>query len=224
MGIFNGTIRIYTPEDLSPEFKAAVGSVLNEERGGGYWVWKSYIINDMLNKLNEDDILLYADAGCTLQPKGVPRLKEYVEMISKASGKSIIGMRLPFPERLWTSSAIFEHFGLTPEDERWTTNQLLGGVSMYRKCKESLEFVSAWLKKAMEHPRLFTDENNEESKVKNPGFTQNRHDQSVFSILLKSPPYKDSAVIINEEIEVGGEYLPKPDASALPIIASRKKG
>jgi hypothetical protein len=43
------------------------------------------------------------------------------------------------------------------------------------------------------------------------------------AILLKSPPYKDSAVIINEEIEVGGEYLPKPDASALPIIASRKK-
>jgi hypothetical protein len=223
MGVFNGTIRTYSPEDLSPEFKAAVGSVLNESRGGGYWVWKSYIINDMLSKLNEDDILLYADAGCVLQPKGVPRLKEYFEMISKASGKSIIGMRLPFPEQKWTSSAIFEHFGLTPEDERWTTNQLLGGVSMYRKCKESLEFVSAWLKMAKEHPRLFTDENNEESKVKNPGFTQNRHDQSIFSILLKSPPYKDSAVIMDEEIELAAEYLPKADPSALPILASRKK-
>jgi len=218
MGIFNGTIRIYGPEDLSPEFKAAVGPTLNEARGGGYWLWKAYIIKDMLTRLNEDDILLYADAGCSLQPVGLPRLKEYVEMISKSSGKSVLGMMLPHPEQKWTSSAIFEHFGLTPEDERWTSNQILATVSMYRKCKESLEFVNAWVKEAMEHPKLFTDENNQESKVKNPGFIENRHDQSIFSILIKSSPYKDCAVIINEEIETAGKNVTK-----FPIYAKRKR-
>jgi hypothetical protein len=223
MGVFNGKIRMYSPEDLSAEFKEAVGPTLNEARGGGYWLWKPYIIKDMLTQLNEDDILLYVDCGCTLQPKGAQRIKEYAEMISKASGKSILGMELPFKGSSWTSSAIFDHFGVTPEDERWNSNQILGGTHMYRKCKESLDFIDAWLDIAMNHPRLFTDDDNEESKRRIPGFRENRHDQSIFTILIKSPPHKGNAHIINEEIELSSEYLPKPDSSILPIIASRKK-
>lgn len=223
MGVFNGNIRIYTPADLSPDFTAPLADTLKEKRGGGYWLWKPYIIKDMLNQLNEDDILLYVDCGCTLQPKGAPRIKEYAEMISKASGKSILGMELPFKENIWTSSAIFEHFGITPEDERWNSNQILTGTHMYRKCKESLDFIEAWLEIAKKHPRLFTDDNNNESKQRNPAFMENRHDQSIFSILLKTPPHKNTAHIINEEIERSADYLLKPDPSALPISALRKR-
>jgi hypothetical protein len=177
----------------------------------------------MLEQLNEDDILLYVDCGCVLQPKAAQRIKEYADMISKASGKSVLGMELPFKENEWTSSAIFDHFGITPEDERWKSNQILTGMHMYRKCKESLEFIEAWLDVAKNYPRLFTDENNEESKRRNPAFIENRHDQSVLSILLKSPPYKNTAQIIKEEIELADVYTPKQDPSVLPILASRKK-
>jgi len=218
MGIFNGNIRIYSPEDLSSEFKAAVGPTLQEKRGGGYWSWKPYIINDMLNQMKEDDILLYADAGCALQPVGLSRLKEYIDMISKASGKCILAMRLEFPENNWTSSAIFEHFGIQPEDERATSNQILATVSMYRKCKETMALVSAWLKVAMEHPELFTDKDNDESKKKRPAFTENRHDQSIFSVLLKSPPHSESTVIIDEEIEARDKNISK-----FPIFAGRSR-
>lgn len=223
MGVFNGQIRIYTPAELSPDFTAPLAETLKEKRGGGYWLWKPYIIKDMLEQLNEDDILLYVDCGCVLQPKGAERIKEYAEMISKASGKSVLGMELPFKESSWTSSAIFDHFGVTPEDERWNSNQILTGMHMYRKCKESLDFIDAWLDTAKNHPRLFTDDNNEESKRRIPGFRENRHDQSTFSILIKSPPHKNTAQIINEEIEVATEYLPKADPSSLPIIALRKR-
>jgi len=220
MGIFNGNIRVYSPEDLSPEFKATVGPTLNEARGGGYWLWKPYIINDMLSKLKEDDILLFVDAGCILQPAGLPRMKEYVDMISKDSGKCMLVMSLEieFPENNWTSSAIFEHFGVPSENARATSAQVITGMSMYRKCKESMALVAAWLKTAMEHPELFTDKFNEESKVKRPAFTENRHDQSVFSILVKSPPHNDHVLIIHEEIEGRNKNLSKR-----PIIAARKK-
>jgi hypothetical protein len=218
MGVFNGKIRMYSPEDLSAEFKEAVGPTLNEARGGGYWLWKPYVIKDMLTQLNENDILLYADAGCSLQPVAVSRLKEYVEMISTSSGKSVLAMRLPHPEQKWTSLAIFDHFGLTPEDDRRTSNQILATVSMYRKCKESLDFIDAWLEMAKKNPRLFTDDNNEETKRKNPEFMENRHDQSIFSLLIKSPPHKDYAVIFDEEIEIAGKNISK-----FPIFAARKK-
>ena len=94
MGCFNGQIKVYTPEDLSEEFKKAVGDILNETRGGGYWTWKPYIIMDMLTKLKDNDILVYADSGCTLHPEGIPRLKEYAEMISPSTNKAVLAMRL----------------------------------------------------------------------------------------------------------------------------------
>jgi len=219
MNIFNGNIRIYSPEDLSEEFKAAVGQTLQEPRGGGYWVWKPYIINDMLNQLNEDDILVYTDAGCTLQPAGVPRLKEYINMISKDSGKCVLAMRLEFPENNWTTSAIFEHFGIPPENDRAESNQVLTGASIYRKCKGSMALVSAWLKTAMERPELFTNVFNEEAKVKRPAFYENRHDQSVFSVLVKSPPHNEHVVIIDEEIEGRSKTI---EPSKIPIYATRK--
>ena len=36
------------------------------ERGGGYWLWKPYVLFDALSKVDEGDIIVYADAGCTL--------------------------------------------------------------------------------------------------------------------------------------------------------------
>lgn len=220
MGVFNGNIRIYGPDDLSAEFKATVGPTLDEPRGGGYWLWKPYIINDMLNQLKEDDILLYVDAGCVLQPAGVPRLKEYIDMISKGSGKSVLAMRLEFPEYQWTSANIFDHFDIQPQNERAKSTQILTGTSMYRKCNESMALVSAWLKMAMEHPELFTDKHNQEKQAKREGFIQNRHDQSIFSILVKSPPHNATVAVIDEEIEGRNKTIP---VDKIPILAARKK-
>jgi hypothetical protein len=42
---------------------------LNNHRGFGYWLWKPYIINKLLEKLSEGDILIYADSGCGLHKK-----------------------------------------------------------------------------------------------------------------------------------------------------------
>lgn len=36
----------------------------NNNRGYGYWLWKSYLIQKELNRINENDILIYCDAGC----------------------------------------------------------------------------------------------------------------------------------------------------------------
>ena len=44
---------------------------LNNHRGFGYWLWKPYIINKLLEKLSEGDILIYADSGCILHKKDI---------------------------------------------------------------------------------------------------------------------------------------------------------
>jgi len=60
MGCFNGQIKVYTPEDLSEEFKTAVGDVLNEVRGGGYMTWKPYIIASILRRLLKEPLRIQA--------------------------------------------------------------------------------------------------------------------------------------------------------------------
>jgi hypothetical protein len=40
--------------------------ILNNRRGAGYWIWKSFIVQEILKKLEEGDLLFYCDAGCEI--------------------------------------------------------------------------------------------------------------------------------------------------------------
>ena len=234
MGCFNGQIKVYTPEDLSEDFKtAAVRDVLNEPKGGGYWIWKPCIIADMLSKLNDGDILVYADSGCRLHPAGVPRLKEYADMISPKSNKSVLAMRLldgtrhgpgGFLLKKWSSTPVFEYFKQSLDGEIANSNQILAGVVICRKCAESERVIGRWLEVAKTRPDLFTDRYNEESKQLNPDFIDNRHDQPIWSMIVQTAPYKDSCVIIDEEIELEhGTPHTEKIRQLSPIIAARNK-
>ena len=45
--------------------------IQNNNRGYGYWIWKSYINKYLINKINDNDIILYVDAGCNLNVNGI---------------------------------------------------------------------------------------------------------------------------------------------------------
>jgi hypothetical protein len=232
MGCFNGEIKMYGPEDLSEEFKKATGEHLNAVRGGGYWLWRPFIIKDMLSKMNENDILLFADAGCTLQRAGLPRLHEYIDMISPESGHSVLVMRLKdgtahggkgaFLAKKWTTKQIFDYFHVPVDGDIANTNQIMGGFQMYRKCPKSLSVVEELLKVAMTNPKLFTDDYNEENKSINPNFKENRHDQAVFSIIVQKDPFKKTCKIIDDEIEfANGTDNSEKIKSSSPVIATK---
>jgi hypothetical protein len=52
--------RIFTHDDIDPEFYNENRLTLSQERGAGYWLWKPYIIDRSLSK---SDLLIYTDAG-----------------------------------------------------------------------------------------------------------------------------------------------------------------
>ena len=47
------SINCYGREDLTPSFSKEFENVLSMKRGGGYWIWKFYIILNMPNLLME---------------------------------------------------------------------------------------------------------------------------------------------------------------------------
>lgn len=57
---------IMTTEDLSDEFVNFNEWIFRQPRGVGYWLWKPYIIYEMLCSMPKEDWLLYSDAGVRL--------------------------------------------------------------------------------------------------------------------------------------------------------------
>ncbi len=89
---------------------------------------------------------------------------------------------------------------------------------IFRKTAESLALINKWLNVALDNPALFSDNYNGEAK-KNSNFKDNRHDQSIFSVLIKSEPYSQAASIIEDEVDT----LVLPQVGNVPILANRKK-
>ena len=71
------------------------------------------------------------------------------------------------------------------DDERvYDSHERMGGFVVLRKNCQSLQFIMEWLAYAMD-PRFLTDIPNQMAKPNLPGFKENRHDQTVISLLSK---------------------------------------
>lgn len=42
-----------------------------KDRGYGYWQWKSYLVRCVLDRMDENDVLLYCDGGCSINGGGI---------------------------------------------------------------------------------------------------------------------------------------------------------
>jgi len=209
------TITSYGPEDLDADFKEKFKDILKLPRGGGYWIWKPYIINKHLQLIKDDDILIYLDAGCYINPKGFERFKEYIEMLKNSEEACISFQMNHHIEKKWTTKEIFESFNINSDSKDIIeSGQIIATVKMFRKCANSINIVSAWLNALHANPLLFTDHYNKNNQCEM--FIDNRHDQSVCSVLCKL--YK-SIILEDETYFEDGFGCPK--SLKCPLWATR---
>lgn len=207
MNIFDG-IKCFSEKDLDNDFKKLWGRYLVKySRGYGHWCWKTYLLLQVLESMNDGDILLYLDIGCFLNPAGRDKLLEYYKMVEE-SETGILGTQSQvknyngMPETLyyennWTKGDVFEYFGVR-EDKKFThTTQFESGIIFFKKSPLVMQFVKEWQQAYLDDYSLATDS---PSKTKNfPEFIENRHDQSIYSILCKQ--YKVSYISTNETFQ-----------------------
>lgn len=174
------SIKGYSPINLSKEFRNKYKDILKQPRIGGYGIWRSYIISERLNEINDNDILIYLDAGCTINKKGENRFYEYIKMLDDEN--PIISFQMPHLEYRYTTKEIFNYFNIQNDKKITDTGQILDGILIMKKNNSLKKIINLWSKCLMDNPLLFTDYYN---KNQNNGFIDNRHEQSIFSVIRK---------------------------------------
>lgn len=184
-------IKGYGKEDLPEDFMNTYASIMKQKRGGGYWIWRPSILLDYLENVKENDYLVYLDAGCSLNKMGKKRFFEYITLL-KESDYGIMSFQMSGNngpgtleiEKKWTTKEIFDHFNIDISGDIAHSGQYLGGVLVMKKNKHLMEYLQLYNQCIMEHSELCTDIHNmEEHQI--PEFIENRHEQSIASILRK---------------------------------------
>lgn len=172
----------YSPEMLSPPFAKEFGDVLRQPRGGGYWIWKWDVIRQELDKMNDGDILVYLDAGCTLNTRAKRRFDEYLALLRR-SRAGVLSFQLPCIERRYTTKQLLEHMGVAKADPAAVTGQLVGGVLVMEKGPALQRQLDRCMAVLRHDHRLVTDHFSAHGQPAE--FISHRHDQSIFSLVRK---------------------------------------
>jgi len=182
--IFEGIFK-FNQYGLDKSFRSKHEKVLRSSvRGFGYWIWKPYIIKKVLCTLKHGEILLYTDAGCCFNEKGIPRFKKYIDLVDKSElGIMAVSLEDDLLERKYTKGDLFDYFNVRNNVKITNTPQIQAGVIFLKKNKKTIAFIDRWIETYEFNFNLINDE---PSKSRNfPDFISHRHDQSIFSILFK---------------------------------------
>ena len=176
----------FTRSNIDDLFYSRYRHILEQKRGGGYWLWKPYFIQRTLSRLSDGDYLFYSDAGAFF----LRRVDILISAVSKYN-QDIMGFELPLIEKQWTKSALFANMECEAEVYR-ESNQLLASFMLIRKTRMSEEFFDTFLALACEESNLLDEHDVGRRGADYP--ISHRHDQSIFSLLYKKyglRPFRD---------------------------------
>lgn len=169
-------IKAYGPEDVTPELFST--GLMDIPRGGGLWAWKPDIILSAMGEMDDGDILVYADSGCTLQP-----CKEWQRIEKILTQYDIIAQSIYQRTDVWTRKEILDKFKTNPSGwERCL--QFCATVIILKKTKFSLSLIKEWHDIIIANPEYIKDVIPEEKDQQHKSFFENRHDQSIYSACI----------------------------------------
>lgn len=182
-GLFD-TTKIYTYKDIDEVFLYKNRNILSNKRGAGFWLWKPYIIQKHLLTIDDDDILCYCDSSYL-----------FLDDIRNLSNDWLKNKNISVPhnkpneqswyERNYTKFDTLVIMGIPRQlhETYRSSYQAWAGFVLLRKCLNSIRFIGEWLTYSQDN-RIITDDKSIFGQ-EDTSFIDNRHDQSVLSILIK---------------------------------------
>ncbi len=177
----------YKKRDIDNEFYQKNKELLDQKRGVGYWLWKPYFILKTLNMMQEDDVLMYLDAGVMFLGCIYP----YIDKMIK-NNKDVILYQNSHTNRIYTKK---DTFAFMEMDEKYRDYpQMAGGLLIIRNTLKSRAFIKKWLEYCQDK-RILTDQKSVNGEFSD--FKDHRHDQAVLTLLYYKEP--DDVIIADND-------------------------
>jgi hypothetical protein len=180
-GFFN-KVKMYKESDLigivSPQDYDFMKS---NRRGYGFWLWKPIIVLDFLDKNQTIDYIVYLDSGCDINYSQEAKIR-FEQYLSILENFKCICFEMELIEEAWTKHEIIE--ALKVPNKILSSPQLLGGVFIMER-NFAMTFCRKWLT-TMKLSNYSLLDNSFNHKIQSREFKEPRHDQSIFSVLMKS--------------------------------------
>ena len=173
-------IILFPKKDMDPEFLEKNQSILSLGRGGGYWLWKPYIILTVLKKLNNNDILFYLDSKYffveNFEDLYMNKLLETDIVVWKNKPNEAITYL-----KNYCKMDVIKKYNIEDLVFNQSAECCWAGAIVIKKTEKTMKIIKKWFKMCCnEH-----DITDSESVVpNNDSFKEHRHDQSLLSIIL----------------------------------------
>lgn len=203
----------FSEKDLPEYIKTSV--LFSSTKGGGYWLWKPFIIQKVLERAQQDDIVIYSDAGNILFKS--EKWNEYIRILKNYDSvffqysdnmdylwsKNNINLNDSPKLKYWIKKSAVDHFqNLFSNDGQWLEkNKLVAGFFLLKKTQSTVKLIDEWLKTMLFFPFIVTDLFEIEKKEQIEGFSEHRHDQSIISVLVRYYGLYNDILVIDEEFE-----------------------
>jgi len=151
------------------------------KRGYGYWLWKPYLILKTLSKMEEGDVLLYADCGCEISTSKKTEINGLLQDVNE----DLLYASYADTEIVWSKIDLISYFRQRYQISNVDLNsrQFQASTIMCKKCPLVMKIVNKWYKLACNYHFL---DDSSSLLTNNPSFREHRHDQSIFSLLCKN--------------------------------------
>lgn len=168
--------------------------ILTQKRGNGYWLWKPFIILDVLKKVNDDDIICYSDSGNIFISSILP----LVNLVSK--NEPLLFCNSDHKNKIWAKRDCFYYMNC---DNKFYHEgfQVSAGFLLLKKTEASIKIIEEWLA-LCENENILTDKPNKCGLPNFEEYKDHRHDQSILSLLA----IKNNIEIFRDPTQWGNKY------------------
>lgn len=174
------------------EFYKENMSIFSHSRGYGFWLWKPFIIKDLLDKTNSGDMVVYLDAGSDKNINS--NIFRYIDICKNNSGFFFV--KSHHSNGRFIKRDCYHYMDMDTDAAR--QSEMVHAAFMIFENNDFVKnIVKEWLGFCSDR-RILTDDGNRCGLEDHPEFEDHRHDQSVISLLKLKYGIKDSGFFFEE--------------------------
>lgn len=173
-------IVVFDKNSIDENFFEKNKSILNSGRGGGYWLWKPYIINETLKKINDNDMLFYIDTKYYF-------IEDFTKLYSEhmKNNDLLVWKNKPnepvFYMKNYCKMDVINKYNMFDKVFNKNAEDCWAGALVIKKNVNTIKYIQEWLDMCC----IYENITDSPSKQGNSSlFIDHRHDQSLLSVVL----------------------------------------